>query len=157
MDDKKRLFNKTYKKSIVALFSFTWIFFMFGCGTLSVVGGPQINYGNSSVYSQSDMDEAISIIENMFTEKAWKNCELHQITYGGDSECNYENLKWMNELEAANDNQLHFDEVIMFKTDFRSPMFGPGSTLNSNQEYTDFEWWMAREKGGDWKLMTFGY
>ena len=146
------------RKLIIVLSFWWWILLMAGCGTLSAVKGLQINYGNSSIYSQNDMDSAISLIENKFdNEKGWKKCGLHSITYGGDNECNYDNLKWMNELEAANANQAHFDQVIMFKTDFRSPLYDPGGTWNTNQEYTNFGWWMARENGGDWKIMTWGY
>ncbi len=49
------------------------------------------------------------------------------------------------------------DQAIMFKTNFRSPLYDLGGTWNSNQEYTNSQWWMAGEKGGDWKIMTFGY
>ena len=27
----------------------------------------------------------------------------------------------------------------------------------SDEEYTDWPWWLARSDGGEWKLMTYGY
>lgn len=113
----------------------------------------QIDYGQSNMYTKEDMDLAISMIQEEM--KQWDGCELHSITYGSDDACNQENLDWMNELEEANDNIEIFTECILFKTDFHSPKDG-GDAWNSDYEYTDFEWWLARSNG-NWKLMTWGY
>lgn len=44
----------------------------------------------------------------------------------------------------------------MFKSNFHSPLNG-GSGFNPDEEYTDWQWWLARSEGGQWKLMTYGY
>ena len=100
------------------------------------------------------MDEAIRRIEAEF--RTWKGCELHSITYGSDEACSADNIAWMNELEAANDAKEQFVECIMFKSDFHSPKNG-GGAWNEDQEYTDWQWWLARSENGPWKLMTWGY
>lgn len=113
-----------------------------------------IEYGESSLYTQEDMNEAIRLIIKEFY--TWDDCELHSISYVSDSKCNPENVAWMNELEAANDAKETFTQCIMFESDFRSPKNG-GGAWNADTEYTDWEWWLARSEGGEWKLMTWGY
>ena len=113
-----------------------------------------IDYGNSALYSKEDMDAAIAVIRKEFD--TWDGCELHSISYGSDDACSAENIRWMNELEAANDAQETFSQCILFKSDFHSPKNG-GGAWNADQEYTDWQWWLARSEGGQWKLMTWGY
>ena len=62
----------------------------------------------------------------------------------------------MNELEEANDAKESFTQCIMFKSNFHSPKEG-GGAWNADEEYTDWQWWLARSDGGQWKLMTWGY
>ena len=123
------------------------------CGAAS---SPQveIDYGSSTIYSEKDMREAIQVIENEFN--TWKGCELHSITYGSDDKCTDETLAWMNELEAANDAKETFTQCIMFTSSFHSPKEDAGA-WESDKEYTDWGWWLARSDGGQWKLMTWGY
>ena len=113
-----------------------------------------IDYGNSALYSKEDMDAAIAVIRKEFD--TWDGCELHSISYGSDDACSAENIKWMNELEAANDAQETFSQCILFKSNFHSPKNG-GGAWNADQEYTDWQWWLARSDGGQWKLMSWGY
>lgn len=113
-----------------------------------------IDYGNSALYSKEDMDAAIAVIRKEFD--TWDGCELHSISYGSDDACSAENIRWMNELEAANDAKENFSQCILFISDFHSPKNG-GGAWNADQEYTDWQWWLARSEGGSWKLMTWGY
>lgn len=137
----------------VVLLIIALIVVLTGCGTRGLTGA-RIDYGTSECYTKEDMDEAIRLIEAEFA--TWEGCQLHRITYGSDEECGEENVAWMNALEAANDAKEHFTECIMFKSDFRSPKAGGGAWI-ANYEYTDWQWWLARAKGGEWKLMTWGY
>lgn len=114
-----------------------------------------IDYGSSSIYSKEDMDAAIKAIKSTF--KDFEGCELHSISYSSDDQCNTpDHIAWMNELETANDNKETFDQCIMFTSDFHSPKNG-GSAWNPDEEYTGWQWWLARSNGGKWKLMTWGY
>ena len=62
------------------------------------------------------------------------------------------NIQWMNSL--AEDGS--FTQVAEFLSDFHSPVEG-GGAWEADMEYTDWQWWLAREEGGDWQLMTWGY
>ena len=114
----------------------------------------KIDYGNSSIYSKDDMNAAIMLIKKEFRE--FENCELHSIEYSDDSYCNLDNIAWMNELEAANGNKAAFTQCIMFKSSFHTPKREAGA-WEKDEEYTDWEWWLARSQNGEWKLMTSGY
>lgn len=129
------------------------LFCLVSCGSRNTANA-QIDYGNSDLYTKEDMDEAIALIMDVFN--TWDGCELHTLTYVSDSQCNTESLAWMNELEAANDAEEVFTQCILFKSSFHTPKHSD-LTFNPDQEYTDWQWWLARSEGGKWKLMTMGY
>ncbi len=122
--------------------------------TSDKVSEADISYGTSLIYSKHDMDEAIEIIMSEFGK--WEGCELHSISYYSDDICDVSNIEWMNELEKANGGEEHFTQCIMFTSNFHSPKDNAGA-WNPDEEYTGWEWWLARSEGGQWKLMTFGY
>lgn len=114
----------------------------------------KIDYGASSIYTKAEMDAAIELIKKEFS--TWDGCELHSISYSTDEECSESNIAWMNEMGKATDVEETFTQCIMFKSNFHSPLNG-GSGFNPDEEYTDWQWWLARSEGGQWKLMTYGY
>ena len=117
----------------------------------------KIVYGVSDIYSREDMDSAIAIIKEMFSK--WDGCELHTIRYTDDDYCNTEkNIKWMNELAEGRGYEADFDQCIAFFSNFHSPSYGNHhKTFNTDSEYEDWSWYLARTNGGEWKLITFGY
>ena len=141
------------KKILLVLAAVISIFSLTGCGSAKA---PEviIDYGQSAIYSQEEMDAAIRLIQEEFS--TWEGCELHSIAYSSDDECSAENLSWMNDLEEANDAKETFTQCIMFTSEFHSPKNG-GGAWNPDQEYTGWQWWLARTDGGQWKLMTWGY
>ena len=141
------------KKLVTFLLFVTCFCGLVGCAKNSVSDTKTI-YGISEIYSEEDMDAAIKLIKNEFG--TWEGCELHSITYSSDDECNSENIAWMNELAQANGLAGNFTQCIMFKSDFHSPKNG-GGAWNADEEYTDWQWWLARVEGGNWNLLTWGY
>lgn len=119
--------------------------------TACVSNQVKIDYGNSDLYSQEDMNEAIALIEEEFAE--WEGCELHRISYTSDECNNRDNIAWMNDLA---DEGVEYTQCIEFVSEFHSPKKG-GGAWNPDCEYTDWGWWLARTDGGDWELMTWGY
>ena len=116
----------------------------------------KIVYGISEIYSREDMDEAITIIKEVF--KKWEGCELHSIRYTDDDYCNTEeNIKWMNELAKARGFDGDFTQCIGFFSDFHSPKYDNQTTFNTDSEYTNWSWYLARKDSGNWHLITFGY
>ena len=103
----------------------------------------------SKTFTQADMDAAIALINAEFN--TWKGCELYGIRYAGDAENNAENLKWLNDLKDKK-----YTACMLFFSDFHSPVEG-GGAWEPDQDYNDYQWWLAREDGGDWELVTWGY
>ena len=60
-----------------------------GCGKQDTQEPPkvEIDYDNSELYTQEDMDAAIQVIEAEFA--TWEGCELHSLAYGGDAACSF--------------------------------------------------------------------
>ena len=115
-----------------------------------------IDYGTSTLYTKADMDAAIQLIRQEFD--TWKGCELHSIRYLSDDSCNDKNLSWMNELAAARGQDATFTQCIFFESSFHSPKKGEDAgAWNPDEEYTGWQWCLARTEGGPWKLMTWGY
>ncbi len=110
----------------------------------------EIDYGDSELYSQADMDAAIALIREEFS--GWEGCRLYNVRYAGDECCTEENLAWMNDLMDGQD----FTECIEFLSDFRSPKDAAGA-WEPDVDYTGWQWWLARARGGDWQLLTWGY
>ena len=111
---------------------------------------PTIDYGESDLYTPADLEAAAALIIEQFA--TFEGCELHDLRYAGDV-CNSEgNRQWMNSLEDGR----QFTQVAEFLSDFHSPVAG-GGAWEADAEYTDWQWWLAREEGGDWQLLTWGY
>ena len=112
--------------------------------------GPEIDYGESELFEQEDMDAAIELIRSEFD--GWEGCELHSICYAGDESNSRRNLQWLRSLRP----EREFTQCISFKSDFHSPVETTGA-WEADQEYTEWEWWLARPENGDWELVTWGY
>ena len=110
----------------------------------------RIDYGNSALFSDEEMDAAIALIREEFD--GWTGCELHSVRYGGDECSSKRNLDWMNSLQ----DQRVYTQCICFLSDFHSPVEAAGA-WESDEEYTDWEWWLARIDKGEWELITWGY
>ena len=126
------------------------VFTFAGCGTSEV----KIDYGSSDIYTHEDMDAAIALIRREFS--TWRGCELHKIYYVSDEKCDADTLAWMNKLAESSGLTEEMTQCIMFESNFHSPKRG-GGAWNPNQEYTRWQWWLARSDGGKWHLLTWGY
>ena len=110
-----------------------------------------VDYGVTELYELEEMDEAIGLIVAKIGEFP-EGTELLSIRYAGDDCAAEENVAWMNELSEGPE----YTEVIEFLTDFHTPAEDSGA-FNPDEDYTDYQWWLARTEGGSWELMTWGY
>lgn len=113
-----------------------------------------VDYGDSKLYTQEDMDAAMAIIRAEFD--TWKGCELHSIRFAGDDANSADNIKWMNELKEGQ----NYTQCIEFLSDFHSPKDEADlkdTAWEGDQEYKDWQWYLARTDSGDWTLLTWGY
>ena len=137
------------KKRILLVAIVICIFTLLGCSKV------KIDYGSSELYSLKDRKEAVKVILAEFD--TWEGCELHSITYTSDENSMAKgNLGWLNQLAKANGITEEMDECIAFESSFHSPTTPQGG-WDVDSEYTEWQWWLARPEGGEWKLLTWGY
>lgn len=143
----KNLKQKMAAKKILTIFSSVvlTLIIVFTCINLWPAS---IDYGTSDVYSRQDMNEAIDLIKEKFY--SWDGCKLYSINYTDDNLCQRE-LEYCNTLAEEG---VTYDECIVFRMQFRSPIFG-GGAWNANFRY-DWSWYLARTDGGEWELLTWG-
>ncbi len=117
----------------------------------------EIDYGSSELYSQEDIDQAMAIVKDNVA--AWgEGFTLKNIRYAGDDANSEENIKWINELAEGQDKDPVYLEVMELMTDFHTPAEFPEITAwEADQDYTDYQWWFGRTKGGSWELLSSGY
>ena len=119
-----------------------------GCGA----DAPEvrIDYGTTGIYTRDDMDAAVEAVKAAFAD--FKGCGLHALRYADDTCSSAENLAWMNSLGKHGP----YAQCICFKSDFHTPKNAAGA-WTPDTEYTNWEWWLARTKGGAWEVLTYGY
>ena len=108
------------------------------------------DYGKSDLYTADELEEAAVQVKCEFA--TFEDCELHNLRYAGD-ECNTkENLDWLNSLDEG----AKYTQVAELLTDYHTPVEG-GGAWEPDTEMKDYQWWLAREDGKGWQLVTFGY
>ncbi len=120
-----------------------------GCGSKAI--NYTVDYGTSEIYTNKDMEKAIDAIFDEFNDFE-DRCTMINISYAGDEEVTKENLDYCN---ALGQEKTEYVDCIVFQTTFRTPMKTKGA-FNSNTTY-DWTWYLAREEGKDWVVLTFGY
>ena len=76
----------------------------------------EVDYGESEVYSQEDMDAAIAVIMAEFG--GWEGCTMRSISFTDDVLCE-EDLDYVNELRE--EGAPEFTQAIVFSSNFHSP------------------------------------
>ena len=113
-------------------------------------GDLKVDYGKSELYKEDELKEAAIQVKCNFA--SLDGCELKSLRYAGD-ECNTEeNLKWLNSMEEG----AEYVQVAEFLGDFYVSADSK-TAFNPDQEYKDYQWWLARTKDGGWNIVSFGY
>ena len=108
-----------------------------------------VDYGASALYSKQDMDEAAKLVRAEF--EGWQEIEMLNLRYAGD-DCNTdENIVWLSDLDDKS-----YDQCLEFLSDLHTTPDAQG-TMEPDTDYPDYQWWLAREAGGDWALVSWGY
>ena len=131
------------KKIIILIFTIT---FLIGCTIISGnVSNTQIIKVESSVYSDKDINDGIKTVFNYF-KKEYKGCKLLNIKYVGDDNNNYDDWAKRNNKEQS----------IAFISDYIVYDNRKVQSLNE-QEYTNWNWILVRNKGERWIVVDNGY
>ncbi len=109
----------------------------------------RIDFSESSLYDITELQAAAALVTEHFA--GFEGCTMTSLRYAGDDACSEENLRWLNSLKDGR----HFTQCAEFLMSFISD--GTNPVLEKAGEYLDYQWWLAREDGGDWELITWGY
>ncbi|MBQ6059362.1 MAG: hypothetical protein IJL39_04830 [Clostridia bacterium] len=107
-----------------------------------------VDFGSSELYTKEELEAAALQVKCKFASFA--GCELHSLRYAGDQCNSEENIAWANKLDEGK----NFIQIVEFLTDFHTSESG---AWEPNQEYTDYQWWLARTEAGGWQLLSWGY
>lgn len=106
-----------------------------------------IKYGESQKYTHKDIDAAAEVVKKQLTDFECA-VELHYLSYVGDDES-------AEHLGYCLDYNTDFVECLVFDSEFKVLEEGDGS-LAAGDVHT-YSWYLAREDGGRWQLLTYGY
>lgn len=109
-----------------------------------------LEYSESNMYSNEDIESAAKVVVEKFN--TFQGCVLYSLEYAGDEKCKDE-LSYVNSLK--DDGEEEFVDCLVFDSEFRSPIKG-GGAWSPNDIYT-WDWYLGREKDGEWVLVTYGY
>ena len=122
-----------------------------------IVAGCEVDYGNSKLYEDTDLDRALDAILAEFG--TWKGCTLKRYAFTSDEQCT-QNLAYANELREANMPDIPaFDQAIVLATDFHSPSEeeAKGTAWEPDTDYHDWTWTLGRTGAdGMWQLVGWG-
>ena len=148
------------KLLVTSLLAVMMLFVFAGCGgSKGDTSEVKVDLKDSKIYTEEDRQAAADVITKDF-EQNFKGCKLKELTFASDSCNTKENIKWLNELAEGQNLDKKFTQVIQFTGTFHSPVEDKdveGTAWAQDQDYTGYGWWLAREDGGDWVLVTNGY
>lgn len=107
----------------------------------------EIIHVESEMYTQEQMDEAIAAIRADFTEL--EGCQLLKLKYAGDD-------KVHKEWDYLHGYDPDAKTVMVFNSEFRTPLFGGDDAWNHNTIYT-WDWFVVEHADGTWEVVTKGY
>ncbi len=137
------------KRTLAALLCVLLVLSLCACG--GNVSGVKTREVASEIYSESDINSAISVIISEFGS-GWDGCTLREIYYAGDEKTHAETRYYLEEHEVHD-----ADELIVLLSTFDVDASGGDGSLNPNSTYKNWSWILVRDSGGSWKHVDHGY
>ena len=108
-----------------------------------------VDYGTSDIYSEEDLESAVSTIMDTFNNEWEIKCEMQKVTYLGDEKANSE-LDYCKELDPE------IEECVVFTSNFHIPdtdvqMAG---AFEPDTDMSGWTWYLGRTNGWEWKVLT---
>lgn len=141
---------KKVKKIFVVLFMLIMCSLLYACKSKENVDDVEITYGESELFSDSEIENAVDAIKEKF--KDFEGCELIKIWYDeGKSKLEAERY-------LTKENGMKKENIIIFYSDFKVDSSGKNPVLNPDSTYTDWMWILTREDiTKDWTVKDWGY
>lgn len=112
--------------------------------------------GSSETYSDEDLQAAVDTIMNTINNEWNVKVEMQELFYQWDENA-AANLDYCKDLGISRWEDI--EECIVFKTNFYIPEQDAemAGAFEPNKTLTDYEWYLGRTNGGEWKVLTSGY
>ena len=139
------------RKGIIILLTLTIAILLAGCGgpPVELKDQPEIDYGESLLYTKEDMDAVIPMIEEQM--QGWNiSYNIQSIRYGGDALAE-KGMAYVATMTEGYD----YSGCLVFLVDFVS--LSKGSGYEKNKLYEDYEWYFVRDEKDDWLFFTNGH
>ena len=120
---------------------------------LGTYNGPEVNIdlGDSKDVSEEDLENAVVQVKCQFAY--WDGFVLYSIRYAGDDAVADEKIAQLKEKNP----KLDYSQTVEFLMDFRTPADNKEESFESNNEYTDYQWYLAKNDKGGWEIVDSGY
>ena len=132
------------KKLVCLLCLFALLLSGCGGGDASQV---QTVVGESEILTQREIEDAMDTAMHYF-RKEFDGCTMTKIEYN-EEKSGAAAREWARQYGA--------DEGIVLYSSFDVDGTGGDGSLNPNSTYTNWQWVLTRNKGGNWVLRTWGY
>lgn len=141
---------KKVKKIFIVLCMLIMCSLLYACKSNENSDDVEITYGESELFSDSEMENAVDAIKEKF--KDFEGCELIKIWYD-ESKANLEVERYL-----TNENSMKKENIIIFYSDFKVDSTGKNPVLNPDSTYTDWMWILTREDiTKEWTVKDWGY
>ena len=129
------------KKFLAFFLAAAMIFLLSGCG---IPFTAKIIIDDSEIYSKRDIEKAMNQVYSQFA--FFEGCILLELEY--DEEYSKARMEdWAENYDA--------DEAIILLSKFY--VAAENGSLEPGETYSKWNWILVRNKGGAWKLKTWGY
>ena len=134
------------KKAIALLTAAVLLTLLFSCADVSHA---VVDLGSSQLYSSEELADAADAVKREFL--GLSGCTLYSLKYAGDERSTNE-LGYCREIA---DNPA-FADCIVFTSSFRTSADENGG-FEPNAVIDGYDWICAREKGGSWVVVSYGF
>lgn len=133
------------KRLLLLLISLAMAFAFAGCGdSPGKVSDVKVTMEPSSIYSEDDIQAAVTAAEEYFSEN-FNGCEMLEIAYPGD------------DITLREQEYREAEDVIVLISSFHVGRNGGDGSLNQNDTYEDWLWILEKDKDGNWNHVDHGY
>ena len=107
----------------------------------------QMVTGQSEIFTKREIKEAMEVAMNYF-RKEFDVCTMTKIEYIEEKSAGA-SVEWARQYGA--------EEGIVLYSSFHVDASGGDGSLNPNSTYSNWQWVLIRDAGGEWVLRTWGY
>ena len=118
-----------------------------GCGRGGDASEVQMITGESAIFTRQEIEDAMETAMNYF-RREFDGCTMTKIEYD-ESKSAGAALEWARQYGA--------EEGIVLYSSFHVDASGGDGSLNPNSTYSNWQWVLTRDAGGEWVLRTWGY